>query len=76
MKCRCYRSYNKWQLQNPQAQQQLKQISQKIEARKAILIADMTEDFMKEEKAITSQFDHDPLLKLKQREVDLKSYGC
>ena len=33
----------------------------------------MTEDFMKEEKAITSQFDHDPLLKLKQREVDLKA---
>ena len=33
----------------------------------------MTEDFMKEEKAITTQFDHDPLLKLKQREVDLKA---
>ena len=49
------------------------QISQKIEARKALLIADMTEDFMKEEKQITSQFDHDPLLKLKQREVDLKA---
>jgi hypothetical protein len=58
---------------NPQAQQQLQQISQKIEARKALLIADMTEDFMKEEKQITSQFDHDPLLKLKQREVDLKA---
>ena len=62
-------------VQNPQMQQQLQQISQKIEARKALLIADMTEDFMKEEKQITSQFDHDPLLKLKQREVDLKSYG-
>ena len=60
-------------VQNPQAQQQIQQISQKIEARKAILIADMTEDFMKEEKQITSQFDHDPLLKLKQREVDLKA---
>ena len=60
-------------VQNPQIQQQLQQISQKIEARKALLIADMTEDFMKEEKAITSQFDHDPLLKLKQREVDLKA---
>ena len=31
------------------------------------------EEFMKEEKEITSQFDHDPLLKLKQREVDLKA---
>jgi len=60
-------------VQNPQMQQQLQQISQKIEARKAVLIADMTEEFMKEEKQITSQFDHDPLLKLKQREVDLKA---
>ena len=58
---------------NPQAQQQFQQISQKIEARKAILIAEMTEDFMKEEKEVTSQFDHDPLLKLKEREVDLKA---
>ena len=58
---------------NPQVKQQFQQISQKIEARKAILIAEMTEDFMKEEKTITSQFDHDPLLKLKQREVDLKA---
>ena len=60
-------------VQNPQIQQQFQEISQKIEARKAVLIADMTEEFMKEEKQITSQFDHDPLLKLKQREVDLKA---
>jgi len=60
-------------VQNPQIQQQMQQISQKIEARKAILIAEMTEEFMKEEKNITSQFDHDPLLKLKAREVDLKA---
>jgi len=59
--------------QNPQLQRQFQEISQKIEARKAILIAEMTEEFMKEEKAITSQFDHDPLLKLKSREVDLKA---
>ena len=58
---------------NPQAQQQFNQVTQKIEARKAILIAEMTEDFMKEEKTITTQFDHDPLLKLKEREVDLKA---
>jgi len=58
---------------NPQAQMQFQQLSQKIEARKAILIAEMTEEFMKEEKRITSQFDHDPLLKLKSREVDLKA---
>ncbi|MBC8407221.1 MAG: hypothetical protein H8E12_00555, partial [Rhodobacteraceae bacterium] len=53
--------------QNPQIQQQVQQITQTIEARKAVLIAEMTEDFMKEEKKITSQFDHDPLLKLKSR---------
>ena len=34
---------------------------------------EMTEDFMKEEKKITSQFDSDPLLKLKSREVDLRA---
>jgi hypothetical protein len=45
----------------------------KIEARKAVLIAEMTEEFMKEEKRITSQFDSDPLLKLKSREVDLRA---
>ena len=33
----------------------------------------MTEEFMKEEKQITSQFDNDPLLKLKSREVDLRA---
>ena len=60
-------------VQNPQMQQQFQQVSQKIEARKAVLIADMTEEFLKEEKAITSRFDHDPLLKLKEREVDLKA---
>ena len=63
--------------QNPQMQQQiqrqLQQFSEQMEARKAILIAELTEDFMKEEKKITSQFDHDPLLKLKSREVDLKA---
>jgi hypothetical protein len=59
--------------QNPQAQQLLQQIQQTVEARKAVLIAEMTEDFMKEEKKITSQFDHDPLLKLKSREVDLRA---
>jgi len=58
---------------NPQAQQQLQQITQAIEARKATLIAEMTEDYMKEEKKITSQFDSDPLLKLKSREVDLRA---
>ena len=58
---------------DPQAAAQVAQITQQIESRKAILIAEMTEDFMKEEKKITSQFDADPLLKLKAREVDLRA---
>ena len=58
---------------NPQIQQQLQQMTQQVEARKAILIAEMTDDFMKEENKITSQFDSDPLLKLKAREVDLRA---
>jgi len=58
---------------NPQAAQMLQQITQQIESRKAVLIAEMTADFMEEEKKITSQFDNDPLLKLKSREVDLRA---
>ena len=58
---------------NPQAQQQVAEMTQNIDARKAVLIAEMTEDFMIEEKKITSQYDSDPLLKLKSREVDLKA---
>ena len=58
---------------NPQVAQQLQVLTQQIESRKAVLIAEMTEDFMREEKKITSQFDSDPLLKLKAREVDLKA---
>ncbi len=58
---------------DPQVQQQLQMLTNQIEARKAILIAEMTEEFMKEEKEITSQFDNDPLLKLKSREVDLRA---
>jgi hypothetical protein len=58
---------------NPQVQQQLQMLTNQVEARKAVLIAEMTEDYMKEEKKITSQFDSDPLLKLKSREVDLRA---
>ena len=47
--------------------------AEKIEARKAQLIADMMEEFMKEEKKITSQFDNDPIAKLRARELDLQA---
>ena len=64
------------QQQNPQMQQmqqQMQQLQQKIDARKAVLIAEMMEDFMKEEKKITSQFDHDPIAKLRSRELDIRA---
>jgi hypothetical protein len=58
---------------DPMIQQQLQALTNQIESRKSVLIAEMTEEFMKEEKKITSQFDSDPLLKLKSREVDLRA---
>jgi len=59
--------------QNMQVQQQLQKMNMDMEARKAVLIAESMADFMKEEKEITSQFDSDPLIKLKSREVDLRA---
>ena len=59
--------------QNPQLQQQMQLTQQKIEARKAVLIAEMMEEFMKEEKKVTSQFDHDPIAKLRSRELDIRA---
>ena len=59
--------------QDPMVQKQLQQLSLEMESRKAVLISEMMGDFMEEEKKITSQFDSDPLLKLKAREVDLRA---
>jgi hypothetical protein len=58
-------------MQNPQMQIQIRMLTEKIESRKAVLIAEMMEEFMNEEKKITSQFDNDPIAKLKSRELDL-----
>jgi len=63
--------------QNPmmaqQMQMQVMQMTQKIDARKAQLIAEMMGEFMEEEKKITSQFDNDPIAKLRSRELDLRA---
>ena len=63
--------------QNPQMAQQMQtqlmMMQQRIEARKAQLIAEMMEEFMNEEKKITSQFDNDPIAKLRARELDLRA---
>ena len=58
-------------MQDPQAQQQINQIQMKIESRKSILIAEMMDEFMKEEKKINSVFDTDPIAALKSRELDI-----
>ncbi len=59
--------------QNSQLQQQIMFLQQKIDARKAVLISEMMEEFMKEEKKVTSQFDHDPVARLRARELDIRA---
>ena len=60
-------------MQNPQLQQQVRMLQERIEARKAVLISEMMDDFAKEEKKITSQFDNDPVAALRAREIDLQA---
>jgi len=60
-------------MQNPQLQQQARMLQEKIEARKAVLVSEMMDDYAKEEKKITSQFDNDPIAKLRARELDLQA---
>jgi hypothetical protein len=63
--------------QNPQAMQQMqiqaKMLQERIEARKAQLISDAMEEFLKEEQQISSQFGNDPIAMLRSRELDLKA---
>jgi hypothetical protein len=60
-------------MQNPQMQQMVMQFTMKIEARKAVLIAEMMNEFMEEEKKITGEYGNDPIAKLKSRELDLRA---
>ena len=59
--------------QDPNMAQAAQQISQKIESRKAVLIAEMLEEFLKEEREVTSGLGNDPIAKLRERELDLKA---
>ena len=61
------------QPQNQQLIQQVTQLTQTVNARKAVLIAEMTKDYMDEEQKIMGEFSGDPLIKLKAREVDLRA---
>ena len=63
-------------MQNPMMMQQQKrvvEITNAIESRKSILIAEMTKDYVAEEEKISGEFGGDPLVKLKAREIDLKA---
>ena len=59
--------------QNPQFQQHIMQVSMKVEARKATLIAELMQEFKEEENKIMGQFGNDPIAKLKARELDLRA---
>ena len=59
--------------QNPQLIAQAQALTNKINARKAQLIAEMTKEYMDEEQKIMGEFSGDPLIKLKAREVDLRA---
>ena len=60
-------------MQNPQAQQQIRMLTERIESRKAVLISEMMDDFAKEEKKISGEFGNDPIAALRAREIDLQA---
>jgi len=60
-------------MQNPQMQQMAMQLNMQIESRKAILIAEMMDEFMNEEKKISGDYGNDPIANLKSRELDLRA---
>ena len=59
--------------QMQQIQQTMQNEQQKIEARKAVLISEFMVEFAEAEKEVLNQVENDPLLKLKDRELDLKA---
>ena len=62
--------------QNPdfvQFQQKVQSIQIVMEARKSQLIAEFMQDYAKAEKEVLNQVENDPVLKLKDRDLDLKA---
>ena len=62
--------------QNPQfmqMQRQLQATQRSMEARKSQLIAEFIEDYVTAEKEALNQVENDPVLKLKDRDLDLKA---
>jgi len=64
---------NPQMMQNPQVQQMAMQINMKIESRKSVLIAEMMDEYLQEEKKINGDFGNDPIAKLKSRELDIRA---
>jgi len=60
-------------MQNPQMQQMVMQLNMKIESRKSVLIAEMMDEYIQEEKKINGDFGNDPIAKLKARELDIRA---
>jgi len=60
-------------MQDPMMQQQVMQLNMKIESRKAVLVAEMMNEYLQEEKKINGDFGNDPIAKLKARELDIRA---
>jgi len=56
-----------------QMQQQGEMMKNSIEARKSQIIAELMQNYANAEKEILNQVENDPILKLKDREIDLKA---
>jgi hypothetical protein len=62
--------------QNPQMMEikkQLENLNTQMEARKSVLVAETTLEYLEEEKKVLNQIDNDPLLRLKADEVQLRA---
>ena len=62
--------------QNPQMMEikkQLDNLNTQMEARKSVLVAETTLEYLEEEKKVLNQIDNDPLLRLKADEVQLRA---
>jgi len=59
--------------QNPEIKQELERLQLEVEARKSVLIAEMMEEFVKEQQKVMGGFGNDPIAKLRARELDLKA---
>ena len=64
---------NPMAMQDPQMQQMMMDLNMRIESRKAVLIAEMMDEFIQEEKKINGDFGNDPIAKLKARELDIRA---